>query len=744
MSEKSSLAMRCIYLGIVLLCLPLSAYGQLREFEIHRRGMMNETVYNTGEIGRPYYQGHGGNETVLPVMEWPAPSRTVAFSPNAGRDVEYDGMHNSLGGGIFMAANAADTTERMYAFSGGAGSSSPEEVIGVHSFPHEMTRYENYPVLDNGELNSAYDPDEAEEIIVAKWSTPLGLTITRTSRAWSFPDYDDMILYEYQLEHTGDRDGNLSTVESTETLRDVLVVFSYGFAPNMFAYQRHFDRWLYEDFEGDRQRGRFDRTRWLKYVIDNDGRPDPHQFDGWAQSGENGGGLLAPQAVGFATLHLDTEHLATRDEIYDPVARLILGADSVIWDSQNRIKQPWTNRQETSNSRSSKVQSYMTLISRRNTPYRDSTVFGEEWVGRGSFNVRQSMWATGQMMYLGPYTIEHGETLRFAIAQVAGYGAARVEETEAGLVDEGGSCGQWCAEPSTQAFYPVPNWSQPVTYGGTSGNFETYGSTYLSEYALPQYVNSDVVTVREVTDQAIYAYTGGERPDQYWPSDSPDRGVYRIPIPVPAPALEVLNTPTQGNELRWGPQVESFEHERLIGEFSHYEVRASPHQLGPWTVIATVEPGDGEYWNAEDGRYVVEHLDTRVGEILYYAVVSVDEHGSKSGMTNATRHETQLAAVDELEEVYVVPNPFIVDSGFSGGREAEGRIGFYRMPERATIRIYSYSGQLVETIHHDDDRYSTAWLQVTRNNQLIASGVYFYVVETPEGDMMRGKFVVIR
>jgi hypothetical protein len=161
-------------------------------------------------------------------------------------------------------------------------------------------------------------------------------------------------------------------------------------------------------------------------------------------------------------------------------------------------------------------------------------------------------------------------------------------------------------------------------------------------------------------------------------------------------------------------------------------------------VIATVEPGDGEYWNAEDGRYVVEHLDTRVGEILYYAVVSVDEHGKKSGMTNSTRHETQLAAVDELEDVYVVPNPFIVDSGFSGGREAEGRIGFYRMPERATIRIYSYSGQLVETIHHDDDRYSTAWLQVTRNNQLIASGVYFYVVETPEGDMMRGKFVVIR
>lgn len=736
--------MRRTTLWIALLVLPASAFGQLREFEIHERGMLHETVFNTGEISRPYYQGHGGNETVLPLMEWPAYSQTVAFSPNAGRDVEYDGMHNSLGGGVFIAANATDTDERMYAFSGGAGSSSPEEVIGVHSFPHEIYRTENYPVLDNGDLNSSYNPDEAEEIIVAKWSTSLGLTITRTSRAWSFPDYDDMIIYEYEMEHTGNRDGDPATIESTDALEDVLVIFSYGFAPNMFAYQRHFDRWIYEDFEGDRQRGRFDRTRWLKYVIDNDGKPDPHSFEEWASTGRNGGGLLAPAAVGFSTLYFDKELLSKKDEIYDPIARIILAADSIIWDEDNQIKQPWTNRQETSNSRSSKVENYMTLLTRRNPPYRNLEAFGEDWLGRGTFNARQSMWATGQMMYLGPFRIEHGETIRFSIAQVAGYGAARAEETRAGLMDEGGSCGQWCAEPSSEAFYPVPNWTEPITYGGTSGNFETYGSTYLSEYPLPDYVNSDVVTIREVTDKAVLAYTGSERPEQYWPDEAPERGVYRIPIPAPAPALEVVNTPRQGNELRWGPQVESFQHERLTGQLSHYLVQVAPHPLGPWSEIMEVEPGDGEFWSEEDGQYVVEHLEPRVGETFYYSVVSVDEHGNRSGMTNLTRHESQLASVDELDKVYVVPNPFIVDSGFSGGGEALGRIGFYRMPAQATIRIYSYSGQLIETIEHDADEYSTAWLQVTRNNQLIASGVYFYVVETPDGEQMHGKFVIIR
>jgi hypothetical protein len=37
-----------------------------------------------------------------------------------------------------------------------------------------------------------------------------------------------------------------------------------------------------------------------------------------------------------------------------------------------------------------------------------------------------------------------------------------------------------------------------------------------------------------------------------------------------------------------------------------------------------------------------------------------------------------------------------------------------------------------------------AYLQETRNNQRLASGVYFYVVTTPEGESTQGKFVIIR
>jgi hypothetical protein len=60
------------------------------------------------------------------------------------------------------------------------------------------------------------------------------------------------------------------------------------------------------------------------------------------------------------------------------------------------------------------------------------------------------------------------------------------------------------------------------------------------------------------------------------------------------------------------------------------------------------------------------------------------------------------------------------------------------------VRIFSYSGQLIETIEHDAPLYTTEWLQITRNGQEIASGIYFYVVTTPGGQVSNGKFVVIK
>ena len=87
---------------------------QIREFRIHDRGMLHETVFNTGEIGRGWMTGEAGNKTSVPVFEWPSRSATIV------EGIEYSGQHNILGAGMYMAANFEGRTgmaNRMYSLS---------------------------------------------------------------------------------------------------------------------------------------------------------------------------------------------------------------------------------------------------------------------------------------------------------------------------------------------------------------------------------------------------------------------------------------------------------------------------------------------------------------------------------------------------------------------------------------------------------------------------------------------------
>jgi hypothetical protein len=124
----------------------------------------------------------------------------------------------------------------------------------------------------------------------------------------------------------------------------------------------------------------------------------------------------------------------------------------------------------------------------------------------------------------------------------------------------------------------------------------------------------------------------------------------------------------------------------------------------------------------------------------------VDGKGNKSGRTNITLHESSIGAAPTLQQVYVAPNPFFVKSGYPGSTpdgDINYQLRFFNLPKVCTIRIYSYSGQLIQTIDHNVDKIQHPWFQITRNNQLIASGIYFYVVDSPDGSRCHGKFVII-
>ena len=87
-----------IFVLIAFLYAGLS-FGQIREYRIHSRSMLHETVFNTGEIGRAWMYGAAGDVTGVPLMEWP-PNSATSFGTT-----KYSGQENSIGGGLYIAAN---------------------------------------------------------------------------------------------------------------------------------------------------------------------------------------------------------------------------------------------------------------------------------------------------------------------------------------------------------------------------------------------------------------------------------------------------------------------------------------------------------------------------------------------------------------------------------------------------------------------------------------------------------------
>ena len=729
--------------------------GQVREFKIHDRGMLHETVFNTGEIGRAWMTGEAGNVTNVPLMEWPSRSKSYV------EGIEYSGQHNILGAGVYIAANIKGNPgkdNRIYALCGGVGASSPEVTFGQWSFPVSMEEIENFPVLEDGTLNSAYDPNEAEEIIKASWATPTGITVTRTSRAWSYPDYDDMIIYEYEFVYTGDTDGNPATIEIDSTLTDAMFLFIYGFAPSMYGYQRIYQEWKYTGgiYRGD-QHNFWDADYWLGFNLTTHtnsddfvtqylaAKPEPNRelFLRNSETGLYGGGLNSPQAPGYCMLYYDTNHLAVVDpddpannesEVVD-VLRTSFGEFFEI-DENKHIKQPWSNKVSTGNTRSSKMK-----VESINPDKRWSGVYSEgsttwpqvpnndpRWYGRAALNYRQSVDAGQKHIVFGPYTLNIGDTLRYALAEVIGYGG------QANKVIEGGPSG---LVGVLQQWNPTPDWDKEVVING-----ERLTENYLTDYGYPDYVNSEVKTVTQVAHKAFRAYLGNEPVLPVWPEDNPRKGSYNIPVPPPAPALVLANTDEGNVDVSWGRAVEDFNHPNLTGKLTKFRIYKSVAGMGPWDLLDSINIGN------VNGDDLYNYLDSdqtfKTGETRFYSVTSVDEFGNESGRTNLTKFTKNIGSVDKLGNVYVVPNPFVGVSGFKGTGEVDDQIGFYGLTAECTIRIFSYSGQLIETIEHSDPVYSTAYFQVTRNGQDIASGVYFYVVTTPTGEQANGKFVIIK
>ena len=184
------------------------------------------------------------------------------------------------------------------------------------------------------------------------------------------------------------------------------------------------------------------------------------------------------------------------------------------------------------------------------------------------------------------------------------------------------------------------------------------------------------------------------------------------------------------------------------------------------------------------GVYVatLTNMNPSVGQ---YVSVTAFDYGSaqlniqsletKKGAPGCTEFAIPVYSADVVEvdslKVSVFPNPYkIAFEGHDGKRttyydlgleapekraagrnldEQDRRIWFINLPREATIRIYTLDGDLVRTIDHYDEAFTSDyssrayWDLISRNTQAVVSGVYIYRVDSDLGSQV-GKIVVVK
>jgi hypothetical protein len=117
--------------------------------------------------------------------------------------------------------------------------------------------------------------------------------------------------------------------------------------------------------------------------------------------------------------------------------------------------------------------------------------------------------------------------------------------------------------------------------------------------------------------------------------------------------------------------------------------------------------------------------------------------GAELVATLSVTNQALATTENDLRTVHTVPDPYYVTSQLEQTTETK-IIKFVNLPANCNIRIYSSSGVLVNLLNHNSSQFggSEDWNVRNRNNQVVASGVYFYHIEAGAARRV-GRFTIV-
>jgi hypothetical protein len=237
------------------------------------------------------------------------------------------------------------------------------------------------------------------------------------------------------------------------------------------------------------------------------------------------------------------------------------------------------------------------------------------------------------------------------------------------------------------------------------------------------------LTFEDATIQNSVEYVYKIRPVDFngQPLEFDSRELTVRPDVIPSPPSGLTATASEGVvRLAW---------EGSDSPVSGYVIYRNSTGRPPWTKIGTVP--------AESAAFV--DANVYPGVEYFYTATASNRFGTESEFAEAVSVVIPEAAPtlseETLDRVFVAPNPYHLDSG----RPVE----FRNLTRRATIRIYTASGDLVKRIEHRNGASTEPWDGRNENGDRIAPGVYVYHIESGresgrEEISTGGKFAVFR
>ncbi|HTX99811.1 MAG TPA: hypothetical protein VMG09_07305 [Bacteroidota bacterium] len=583
-----------------------------------------------------------------------------------------------------------------------------------------------------------FDSRLPEEMITATWNTDMGVTVTRRSYVWSYPGCQDFIIYDYTFKNTGIMVSTLSSVVvpgfPQQTLSGLYFVFHSGISVSTksqlnwsstltaiqagaFGWGGTKDGYPFHDYY------HIEGGNTLVYSTNINGGGSPNNADLFPPKNiadvraRFGNELQSPAAFGWLALYASplTKGGSPRATPKPDVLRVDshkggkLQGQSL--DLENFVPGKFPN------------QRFYVFATTPDTQ-----------VALGNTGHRFNFYTFSY----GPYTMAPGDSLRFVVAEISG----------------------------------VMDYNDVVA-GDPNHHFP----------------DSTIAAIRRNADLARNAVK--------WGIGAVVNGIpiaAQVPPPPPPPPCVAVNASlgldTPAVAVTWTKVAENTAFPDGAGnpwfdgatDVDGYRIyRSSDFQYSgdgilpafrgaAWTQIADIpRAAFASIFDNAENKYSWLDKSVKFGLRYGYYVSAyrlqpktwVSSNGSQvSGLpelassdVNRSLPVTPAPGPVSSLNVFAAPNPYVYgDPRRTFGSSNPYAIEFRNLPEKATIRIYTLSGDLVRTLQHAPDVAgnvygSESWDQKTDSGLLVAPGLYIYHVQPDVAGIsgtFTGKLMIIR